>query len=78
MGQRQGALRLPAAGEYSRRAPDVECPPPQSYEMWHALKTLGVPTEMVVYPGEGHMFKDSGHKRDLFERAIAWFDKYLR
>jgi dipeptidyl aminopeptidase/acylaminoacyl peptidase len=57
---------------------DVECPPPQSYEMWHALKTLGVPTEMVVYPGEGHLFKDSGHKRDLFERANAWFEKYLR
>jgi dipeptidyl aminopeptidase/acylaminoacyl peptidase len=57
---------------------DVECPPPQSYEMWHALKTLGVPSEMIVYPGEGHMFRDAAHKRDLFERANAWFEKYLR
>lgn len=27
---------------------DGECPTPQSYEFWHALKTLGVETELVV------------------------------
>jgi dipeptidyl aminopeptidase/acylaminoacyl peptidase len=57
---------------------DGECPPPQSYELWHALKTLGVPTDLVVYAGEGHLFRDSAHKRDIIERAVAWFDKYLR
>jgi len=57
---------------------DGECPAPQSYELWHALKTLGVPTELVIYAGEGHMFRDSAHKRDVIERAAAWFDKYLR
>jgi len=31
---------------------DAECPAPQSYEFWHALKTLGVSTELVIYPGE--------------------------
>ncbi|TMQ07628.1 MAG: S9 family peptidase [Deltaproteobacteria bacterium] len=57
---------------------DGECPPPQSYELWHALRTLGVPTDLVVYAGEGHLFRDSAHKRDLLERAAAWFDRYLR
>ena len=57
---------------------DGECPAPQSYEFWHALKARGTPTELVVYPGEGHMFRDSAHKRDLIERAIAWFDKYVK
>jgi dipeptidyl aminopeptidase/acylaminoacyl peptidase len=57
---------------------DGECPPPQSYELWHALKTLGVPTDLVVYAGEGHLFRDSAHKRDVIERAVAWFEKYLR
>jgi dipeptidyl aminopeptidase/acylaminoacyl peptidase len=57
---------------------DGECPTPQSYEFWHALKNLGVPTELVVYPGEGHMFRDAQHKRDLMERTVAWFEKYLR
>jgi dipeptidyl aminopeptidase/acylaminoacyl peptidase len=57
---------------------DGECPPPQSYELWHAMKTLGVPTDLVIYPGEGHQFRNAIHKRDLLERAAAWFDKYLR
>ena len=29
---------------------DAEVPAPQAYEFWHALKTLGVPTELVIYP----------------------------
>ncbi|CAN5487505.1 S9 family peptidase [soil metagenome] len=57
---------------------DGECPAPQSYELWHALRVLGVATELVVYPGEGHMFVDPKNKRALIERAAAWFDKYLR
>lgn len=56
---------------------DGECPAPQSYEFWHALKTLGVPTEFVIYPHEGHEFADPQHSRDVIERAVAWFDKYL-
>jgi dipeptidyl aminopeptidase/acylaminoacyl peptidase len=43
---------------------DAECPAPQSYEFWHALKTLGVPTKLIVYPGEGHMFLEPKHQID--------------
>jgi dipeptidyl aminopeptidase/acylaminoacyl peptidase len=57
---------------------DAECPAPQSFEFWHALKTLGVPTELVVYPGEGHMFVKPENKRDEGVRLVAWFDKYLK
>jgi dipeptidyl aminopeptidase/acylaminoacyl peptidase len=57
---------------------DAECPAPQSFEFWHALKTLGVSTQLVVYPGEGHMFVDPQHKRDEEERLLGWFDRYLR
>jgi len=56
---------------------DEECPAPQSFEYWHALKTLGVPTQLVVYPNEGHSFADSGHIRDLQQRSLDWFAKYL-
>ena len=56
---------------------DAECPAPQSFEFWHALKTLGVPTQLVVYPGEGHEFADPAHRRDRVERTLAWFGKYL-
>jgi len=56
---------------------DAECPASQSYEFWHALKTLGVPTKLIVYPGEGHMFIEPKHQVDRLEQTIAWFDKYL-
>ena len=57
---------------------DGECPPPQSYEFWHALKTLGVPTQFVIYPHEGHEFADPAHSRDVIERAVGWFNQYLQ
>ncbi len=56
---------------------DGECPTPQSYEFWHALKTLGVETELVVYEHEGHMFADPAHQRDVIERVAAWFNQHL-
>jgi dipeptidyl aminopeptidase/acylaminoacyl peptidase len=56
---------------------DGECPPPQSYEFWHALKTFGVKTEFVIYPGEGHGFHDPEHSRDLFERVVKWFEENM-
>lgn len=57
---------------------DGECPAPQSYEFWHALKTLGVETQFVIYPNEGHDVHDAAHRRDINERMVAWFDKYLK
>jgi dipeptidyl aminopeptidase/acylaminoacyl peptidase len=57
---------------------DGECPTPQSYEFWHALKTLGVETQLVVYEHEGHHFVKPDHQRDRILRTIAWFDGHLR
>ncbi|MGC1089981.1 MAG: S9 family peptidase, partial [Candidatus Acidiferrum sp.] len=57
---------------------DGEVPAPQSYEFWHALKTLGVETQLVVYDREGHMFVNPKHRRDVVERTLAWFDSHLR
>lgn len=57
---------------------DGECPAPQSYEFWHALKTLGVPTQFVIYPNEGHLFANPEHSRDVINRTLSWFDKYLQ
>ena len=57
---------------------DAECPASQSYEFWHALKTLGVPTKLIVYPSEGHMFIEPKHQVDRLEQTVSWFDKYLK
>jgi acylaminoacyl-peptidase len=56
---------------------DEECPAPQSFEYWHALKTLGVPTTLVVYANQGHHIADPADRRDILRRSLAWFDKYL-
>jgi dipeptidyl aminopeptidase/acylaminoacyl peptidase len=57
---------------------DGECPTPQSYEFWHALKAQGVETQLVVYEHEGHMFAKPQHQRDVIERTLAWFDAHLK
>ncbi|MEJ0006456.1 MAG: prolyl oligopeptidase family serine peptidase [Steroidobacteraceae bacterium] len=57
---------------------DIECPAPQTQEFWHALKTLGVPTAIMIYPGEGHGLRDPKNSQDALDRTLAWFDKYLK
>jgi dipeptidyl aminopeptidase/acylaminoacyl peptidase len=57
---------------------DGECPPPQSYEFWHALRDLDVKTEMVIYPNEGHAFHSPDHQKDVLMRMIGWFNENLR
>jgi dipeptidyl aminopeptidase/acylaminoacyl peptidase len=56
---------------------DGECPAPQSYEFWHALRDEHVPTQLVVYPNEGHGFVNPDHRRDVMDRAVEWFAKYM-
>jgi dipeptidyl aminopeptidase/acylaminoacyl peptidase len=57
---------------------DVECPAPQSYEYWRGLEHVGVTSQLVVYPDEGHGFQNPNHARDVVDRSIRWFDKYLK
>jgi dipeptidyl aminopeptidase/acylaminoacyl peptidase len=52
---------------------DIECPPPQSYEFWHALRTMGVKTQFVIYPNEGHEIGQPDHRRDIMMRMAGWF-----
>ncbi len=63
---------LVVVGQY-----DGECPAPQSFEFWHALRAMHVPTELVVYAGEGHAFHKTKDLRNVLERALRWFAKYL-
>ncbi len=56
---------------------DGECPAPQSFEFWHALKAQHVPTKLVVYANEGHRFASPDHRRDVLDRALEWFEQYM-
>ena len=57
---------------------DAEVPVTQSYEYWHALRDRGVPTQLVIYPGEGHLFYKPADQQDVARRITAWFDRWLR
>jgi dipeptidyl aminopeptidase/acylaminoacyl peptidase len=56
---------------------DIEVPPTQSVEYWHALKEMNVPTSLVIYAGEGHGIRAPENVIDLRKRTVAWFDRWL-
>jgi dipeptidyl aminopeptidase/acylaminoacyl peptidase len=57
---------------------DAEVPFTQSYEYWHALRERGVPTQLVIYPGEGHLFFKESDQADVTQRLVTWFDRWMR
>ena len=56
---------------------DCEVPMEQSVEWWHALETLNVPTQLVIYPNEGHVFVRPADNRDYAVRTLDWFEKWF-
>ena len=46
-------------------------------QMYQALKSLNVPTELVVYPGQFHGFTRPSFIKDRYERWLAWYDHYV-
>jgi dipeptidyl aminopeptidase/acylaminoacyl peptidase len=52
--------------------------PTQGREMFTALSRLGVDTEFVRYPRQGHTIKERNYQIDLLNRMTAWFEKYLK
>jgi dipeptidyl aminopeptidase/acylaminoacyl peptidase len=45
--------------------------------MYEALRTLGVPTQLIVYPGQFHLLTRPSYIKDRVQRYLAWFDRYL-
>ncbi len=56
---------------------DGEVPMEQSVEWWHALKTMNVPTMLVVYPDEGHAIGKPADFRDYMVRTLEWFEEWF-
>jgi dipeptidyl aminopeptidase/acylaminoacyl peptidase len=56
---------------------DGEVPMPQSIEWYHALQAMKVPTQMVVYPNEGHVFYRPADARDYTLRTLQWFEEWF-
>jgi dipeptidyl aminopeptidase/acylaminoacyl peptidase len=57
---------------------DFNVPIAGGEQMYQALRTLGVPTQMVVYPGQYHILTRPSFITDRQQRWLAWFEKYLK
>ncbi len=57
---------------------DFNVPVAGSEQMYQALRSRGIPTELVIYPNQNHGLTTPSYVKDRLERHIRWFDKYLK
>ncbi len=57
---------------------DFNVPSVGAEQMYQALRSLGVPTELVIYPGQYHEITVPSYMKDRFTRYLDWFGKYLK
>ncbi len=57
---------------------DFNVPVQGSQQMYQALRSLGVDTQLVIYPNENHGITRPSYVRDRLERYLAWYEKYLK
>ncbi|HEY0799755.1 MAG TPA: prolyl oligopeptidase family serine peptidase, partial [Steroidobacteraceae bacterium] len=50
----------------------------QSLALYRALKFLGVETELITYPGEGHGMQQVKHQIDILQRMLDWYGGHLK
>jgi dipeptidyl aminopeptidase/acylaminoacyl peptidase len=46
--------------------------------MYMALKSQGIDTQLVIYPGQFHGLTIPSYERDRVQRYLNWFNKYLQ
>jgi dipeptidyl aminopeptidase/acylaminoacyl peptidase len=56
---------------------DKRVPPPNSFELYQALKDRGVPVKLVLYKGFGHPINKPKQQRAVMEHNYEWFSKYI-
>jgi dipeptidyl aminopeptidase/acylaminoacyl peptidase len=56
---------------------DKRVPPPNSFELYQALKDRGVPVKMILYKGFGHPINKPKQQRAVMEHNYEWFAKYI-
>jgi dipeptidyl aminopeptidase/acylaminoacyl peptidase len=57
---------------------DFNVPLPNGEQMYQALRSLGRPTALIIYPGEFHGIRRPSFVKDRMERYLAWYDRFLR
>jgi dipeptidyl aminopeptidase/acylaminoacyl peptidase len=57
---------------------DDRCPPGHSRMLYRALKEyVRVPTQLLVYPGEGHGLMKYSNRKAKMEWDLAWLQRYV-
>ena len=46
--------------------------------MYQALRSLGIDTQLIIYPNETHGVQRPSYQRGRLERYLGWYDKYLK
>ncbi len=57
---------------------DFNVPVQGGQQMYQALRSLGVDTQLIIYPNENHGITRPSYVRDRYERYLAWYDKYVK
>lgn len=57
---------------------DFNVPLQGGQQMYQALRSLGIDTELIIYPNETHGIQRPSYQKDRLERYLAWYDKYLK
>ncbi len=57
---------------------DFNVPLEGGEQMYQALRDVGTPAELIVYPDQFHGFTRPSFVRDRYQRWFGWYDKYLR
>lgn len=57
---------------------DFNVPVSGSEQMYQALRSLGIETQLVIYPNEFHGIQRPSYVRDRYERYLSWYEKYLK
>jgi len=56
---------------------DDVCPIYHGRAWYRSLKLRGVDSQMVIYPGAGHVLSERGQQLDLMRRVLTWYDEHL-
>ena len=57
---------------------DWNVPIQNSEQLYQALRRRGVPTQLVVYPGQPHGLRVPSYQKDRLERYLAWYDQWVK
>ncbi|HWA59091.1 MAG TPA: S9 family peptidase [Gemmatimonadales bacterium] len=57
---------------------DFNVPLLNSEQMYQALRSLGIPTRLIIYPGQNHGLSKPSYQRHRYEQYLAWYGEYLR